>query len=174
LADDRFYVKTLRLQNFRCFKDTTLGPFDPHFNLLVGENGAGKTTVLSALARLFGTVGAIQQNQNKVSRRSRSDFSYDYRTNPTGVTSLSIAPSFTLQGAANFGAFELEASETLHIEKNDNDSPAAVRDKKTNVVASPGRTLDGQLFEKVCPIVTFYRADRTFRGPGLVDLETAA
>ena len=53
MADDRFYVKTLRLQNFRCFEDVTLGPFDPHFNLLVGENGAGKSSVLVALAHLF-------------------------------------------------------------------------------------------------------------------------
>ena len=53
MADDRFYVKTLRMQNFRCFEDVELGPFDPHFNLLVGENGAGKSSVLAALTQTF-------------------------------------------------------------------------------------------------------------------------
>lgn len=48
---DRFFVKTLRLENFRCFEKVELGPFDPHFNLLIGENGAGKSSVLLALAQ---------------------------------------------------------------------------------------------------------------------------
>lgn len=58
MADDRFYVKTLRLQNFRCFEDVELGPFDPHFNLLIGENGAGKSSVLMALSSLFAMIAA--------------------------------------------------------------------------------------------------------------------
>ncbi len=53
MDDDRFYVKTLTLENFRCFEKTELGPFDPHFNLLVGENGSGKSSVLVALADLL-------------------------------------------------------------------------------------------------------------------------
>ena len=53
MADDRFYVKTLRMQNFRCFENVELGPFDPHFNLLVGGNGAGKSSVLVALAAQY-------------------------------------------------------------------------------------------------------------------------
>jgi predicted ATP-binding protein involved in virulence len=57
VADDRFYVKTLTLENFRCFEKAELGPFDPHFNLLIGENGAGKSSVLVALAELFSPMG---------------------------------------------------------------------------------------------------------------------
>ena len=53
MESDRFYVKTLTLENFRCFEKVELGPFDPHFNLLVGTNGAGKSSVLLALANLF-------------------------------------------------------------------------------------------------------------------------
>ena len=42
-------IERLRLQNFKCFEDHTL---DLHlrFTLLVGDNGAGKTTILDALA----------------------------------------------------------------------------------------------------------------------------
>ena len=50
MTDDRFYIKSLSLKNFRRFESLELGPFDPQFNLIVGENGAGKSSVLVALA----------------------------------------------------------------------------------------------------------------------------
>ena len=53
MENDRFFVKSLKLENFRCFENVELGPFDPHFNLLIGANGAGKSSVLLALAHLF-------------------------------------------------------------------------------------------------------------------------
>ena len=53
LENDRFFVKSLKLENFRCFENVELGPFDPHFNLLIGANGTGKSSVLLALAQLF-------------------------------------------------------------------------------------------------------------------------
>jgi predicted ATP-binding protein involved in virulence len=55
--DDRFFVKSLTLENFRCFEKAELGPFNRHFNLLVGANGAGKSSVLLALAHLFRDLG---------------------------------------------------------------------------------------------------------------------
>ena len=42
-------VNRLRIQNFKLFADYTL-ELHPQFTLLVGDNGAGKTTVLDALA----------------------------------------------------------------------------------------------------------------------------
>ena len=42
-------IDRLRLQNFKCFDDYTLD-LHPRFTLLVGDNGAGKTTILDALA----------------------------------------------------------------------------------------------------------------------------
>ena len=42
-------VDRLRLRNFKCFEDYTL-ELHPRFTLLVGDNGAGKTTILDALA----------------------------------------------------------------------------------------------------------------------------
>ena len=41
-------LKKIRLKNYRCFKDIEL-EFDNELTVLVGENGAGKTTVLSAI-----------------------------------------------------------------------------------------------------------------------------
>ena len=42
-------IHQLRIRNFKCFEDRTLD-LHPQFTLLVGDNGAGKTTVLDALA----------------------------------------------------------------------------------------------------------------------------
>ena len=42
-------IDRLRIQNFKCFADRTL-ELHPRFTLLVGDNGAGKTTILDALA----------------------------------------------------------------------------------------------------------------------------
>ncbi len=42
------HIKSLHLQNFRCFEEATF-EFLPGFNLLIGENGAGKSSVLDAI-----------------------------------------------------------------------------------------------------------------------------
>jgi predicted ATP-binding protein involved in virulence len=41
-------LSQLRLKNFRCFEDVTI-QFHPHFNVLIGDNGSGKTAVLEGL-----------------------------------------------------------------------------------------------------------------------------
>ena len=46
-------IHRLRIQNFKCFEERTLD-LHPQFTLLVGDNGAGKTTVLDALAVAMG------------------------------------------------------------------------------------------------------------------------
>ncbi len=50
------YIQSLRLRNFRCFGDEgALIRFDPTLTAIVGANGAGKTAIIAALLKLFGT-----------------------------------------------------------------------------------------------------------------------
>lgn len=50
------YIEKLRLRNFRCFGDTPEEfSFDPALTAIVGANGAGKTAIIGALMKLFGT-----------------------------------------------------------------------------------------------------------------------
>jgi putative ATP-dependent endonuclease of OLD family len=47
------YISRVRIEGFRCFRDISI-EFAPGLNVLIGENNAGKTTVLRALALVFG------------------------------------------------------------------------------------------------------------------------
>ena len=42
------YIKKIKLLNFKRFQDITI-EFDPSLNLLIGDNEAGKSSVLSAI-----------------------------------------------------------------------------------------------------------------------------
>ena len=47
------FLKELKIKNFRLIKEATF-KFSPGINILIGENNAGKTTVLDALRICLG------------------------------------------------------------------------------------------------------------------------
>ncbi len=47
-------IDELTIQNFKCFENETFH-FDPHFNVVIGKNASGKTSLLDALAIAIGT-----------------------------------------------------------------------------------------------------------------------
>jgi len=47
-TNDTFRIDRLTLRNFRCFEEKTID-FHPRFNVLIGDNGSGKTAVCEAL-----------------------------------------------------------------------------------------------------------------------------
>ncbi|AIP33628.1 hypothetical protein DR64_1359 [Paraburkholderia xenovorans LB400] len=52
-------IDKVRLTNYRCHRDIAVS-FSPHFNVLVGANGSGKTSLLKGIAELFnGFVGGV-------------------------------------------------------------------------------------------------------------------
>ncbi|MDA5558694.1 ATP-dependent nuclease [Shimia sp. MMG029] len=53
------YIRELRLKNFRCFgSEEEVIDLDPEMTAFIGDNGSGKTTVLKAIQRLFGSTSA--------------------------------------------------------------------------------------------------------------------
>lgn len=53
----------LHIQNFRCYEDATFN-FKPGFNLVVGVNGSGKTSLLQAVATSFSDFAASTGNHS--------------------------------------------------------------------------------------------------------------
>jgi len=47
------YIDTLSIEGFRCFPEKIQIDFNSGLNVLVGENGSGKTAIISALRQLF-------------------------------------------------------------------------------------------------------------------------
>jgi predicted ATP-binding protein involved in virulence len=99
LASDRFFVKSLTLENFRCFEKVELGPFDPHFNLLVGTNGSGKSSVLLALANLFRRLGAPDSNAPTAKLIGASDVRIEYRAGTDSVRFEKATLSWLVQSS---------------------------------------------------------------------------
>jgi predicted ATP-binding protein involved in virulence len=61
----RMRIRTLHLENYRCFSDLKLD-FHPKMNVLVASNGAGKTSVLDAIAVAFGPfISAFDEAKGK-------------------------------------------------------------------------------------------------------------
>lgn len=73
------YISKVRVQNFRCFLDLPI-EFQEKINVIIGENNAGKSTLLKALALVF-TKG--------LSRPTVDDFCRHY-------TDFANAPSITI------------------------------------------------------------------------------
>ena len=161
--DDRFYVKSLTLENFRCFEKTELGPFDPHFNLLVGENGTGKSSVLVALAYLY---AAISTPPGAVIRAPWSYSDIRKFVNRSQIfnrpqhTSAGLRSQFKPVGDERLGSKGRQSFSSLYMthiaegereETSFHDPFVAVEDAGAKV--EPG----------VSPIALFYTTDRRFR-----------
>jgi predicted ATPase len=83
------YVKSLRLENFRCFDQLTLrfdrpSSLDGRWTCIAGINGSGKSSILQALAvALLGNPLAIELGGERLNRMRRADA-------PPGMTEVEV------------------------------------------------------------------------------------
>jgi DNA sulfur modification protein DndD len=66
-------IKELRIQNFRCYYGEVKFEFGPHLNLILGENGGGKTTIFDVFKWLFDTSETIKENEDMISAKRLAD-----------------------------------------------------------------------------------------------------
>ena len=74
-------IESVRIENFRCFKDETIR-FD-NYTCLIGANGSGKSTVFSALNMFFKNNKDSQTNLNLL---SANDFHHKITKEPIRIT----------------------------------------------------------------------------------------
>lgn len=80
------YIEKLRLRNFRCFGNTPEEfSFDPALTAIVGANGAGKTAIIGALMKLFGTRAEDR-------RLTREDVHFGRDEEPGAEADAELAP----------------------------------------------------------------------------------
>src|ERR1700691_435119 len=73
-------IDRLEIENFKKFSRQTFD-LNPHFTLLVGDNGAGKTTVLDALAVAAG-VWLVEPPDTMLAGSHREIFATEIRIEP--------------------------------------------------------------------------------------------
>ena len=100
-------LQKLVIKGFRCFgTDGATVHFEDDTTMLVGPNGTGKTTVLAALARMFGSQG---RGRGLV----RADFNSRQTPLPDGIRRLSIEAWFTFSELDSDNADHSAASDFL-------------------------------------------------------------
>lgn len=63
-------INQIHLENFRCYKEVSI-EFHPHFNVLVGINGTGKTSILEAIRIAIGSLFlSVDKYKDKISSPS--------------------------------------------------------------------------------------------------------
>lgn len=82
------YLRTLKAQGFKCFDNTFEIEFTDGLNVIVGENGAGKTAIISSIRQLF------QDSESGRYSISSDDFFNPFITGGKAALSFSISAEF--------------------------------------------------------------------------------
>jgi len=93
------YLRKLKAQGFRCFDDTFEIEFTDGLNVIVGENGAGKTAIISSIRQLF------QDSESGRYSISSDDFFNPFITGGKAALSFFISAEFDGLDVADKVAF---------------------------------------------------------------------
>ncbi|MGE1092658.1 AAA family ATPase [Pseudomonas sp. 29] len=153
----------LHIKNFRCYEDATFD-FQPGFNLVVGVNGSGKTSLLQAIAASFHefgvamTLGNLKVNDENVrfvidrfEGRSRFERKFPHLIEAKGK----------LLGASEWKIIR-HTFESPHL------TDTNVADEIFELTSKLNRQEQTDL-----PVLAFYRSNRRWKGAG-VSAESAA
>ncbi len=139
----------LHIQNFRCYEDATFD-FQPGFNLVVGVNGSGKTSLLQAVAASFNNFANSIKGGGNISDQDVRFFIHSYEDR------LRFEQAYPLKLSAKGEAFGKDA---WQISKERNGASASV-DIFTNVEMNKKLELIDSGTEFNLPIFVVYKANR--------------
>lgn len=143
----------LHIQNFRCYKDATFN-FQPGFNLVVGVNGSGKTSLLQAVAATFedlaASMGVYQDSLNEKDARFIID-NYNGRIRFERQYPIFLQADGDVFGTRTWSRKRLRGEEHTHT---DGELVAAAHEKIDEMNESKAIDL---------PLLSFYQANRRWR-----------
>ena len=82
------YLSKLQVEGFRCFEGAFKIPFTSDLNVIVGENGSGKTAIISAIRQLF------QDSESGRYSLSSDDFFCSFESGSVASSYFSIQADF--------------------------------------------------------------------------------
>lgn len=122
-------IKNLNLKNFAAFTDLAID-FSPGINIIIGENGTGKTQLLKAILALSGSENAVEQPGQQLARKLcrlyhplSGQVGELRRAGTRGEAVLDATFSYGQQVSARFGGTATEAKVMASMAA---DIPAAV------------------------------------------------
>jgi predicted ATP-binding protein involved in virulence len=171
LDSDRFFVKSLTLENFRCFEKVELGPFDPHFNLLVGTNGTGKSSMLLALANLFRPLAAPGWDAANDGRILKpGDVRFESQVGADGVRFQKLHTPGGVRASFTIGEDAWIASENFTLRQSV--SPQAIWGPARSPYSQSSRDCLSRRLDDVYPLLAFYATERPFHPNSAVETES--
>ncbi|MBN5449304.1 retron Ec78 anti-phage system effector ATPase PtuA [Serratia marcescens] len=113
---NKIKIDKLRLINFRKFKELNIS-FEDDITIFIGDNGAGKTTILDALARTFSYINARIIAKGRNGRPlDNTDVKVGCDDNAEVITSLSLGENTKYSGSLIRPAKGIENSKTSDLD----------------------------------------------------------
>lgn len=156
IGEAAMHLTSITLENYRCFKDRSF-TFSPAFNLLVGDNGSGKTALLDAVRTVLGLLlEKITGEENKYPYLCQPDMRKTANPQGIGGPFYHHSPS-TLSADATIDEFELSWSQEFDGEELLPDFPDDTLAKLR--AWSFGKLVSGG--QRVRPLLAYYGTDRS-------------
>lgn len=147
-------LKELTIRNFRMYEDTRLS-FGAGFNLLLGDNGVGKTTVLEAAAVALG--GFLAGMEDVATRNIyKGDIRHHIEETSLGITSRIY--HYPIEVSCKLGYDEIEYEWSR--QKNSSDGKTTTNPKEIYAVAK--KLVNNTSLEDMWPVLSYQSASRNW------------
>lgn len=161
-------IDTLTLKNFRRFEELEMS-FRPQFNLLVGRNGSGKTTILDGLSVAMGAwlLGLSKYNKHckarSIDREEARLKCIQFSKNGKKLVRYEYQHPVMVKGEGKVGRENLVWERTLESQSGRTTSTGAASIK--SLAESAGRTSMAGDTPVTLPLISYYGTGRIWQQP---------
>ena len=161
------YLRFVKLNNFRCFKALEI-QLHKDLTVLIARNGAGKTTVLDAIAITLGTFVGSFQGGTRVGAAQR-----DVRLEVTNEDLREMEPQFPLK----IEAFGVINGQSINWMRQFNSAKSGTTIKDAKPLTNIGKTLQTAVTDQkpvVLPVIAYYGTGRLWKQKKLTERKAFA